>query len=575
MIPHSSRDTNPTVTAAMDEDPDMDIYEDLHDRDPSSVIGPKLEFADLEDSPELDLLDTSVIPRLKTPQKKQRERTRPLAAESVKTGMSALLSATTSTAATATTTTTTENASSETLVTVPAKPQSSSTSSDPADGTAWAALKRENTTLKHNISVLYQTAKLLMQSKDKEIAYLKQKFDNLIFRRNQGGMDRTNGFREPPPPPPRHNLEKAPPRQLPQAYTQPPMAKQASEKPKADLSEDLQRLYKYRKVKSPDRTEFSKVEPLDVSVREPRLEEEHSPLTKRVPKDVVAKGPRVPIGRLPITNVRRRPSQVVINRMRPACHPKVAAASYREHKRERPVSTERRRYPAEPLAALSPGENRWSSPVGRREDTESPHAKRYRGPRSRSRSRSRSPPHDGRRHPSHGHRSRHHHRSRREVPGAVSPDYKEYDGVQSSRRPLTPPPHCSNDFSPPRTSMPYAGRRRSRYSRSPQHSLPLPDSPVKRAGDFPAVQRDDRNRIRKSHANSCLPRTSDGGSSPLATMSKKAMLRKSPRKAVGTSAVKKTSRVPKTCAVSSKEVRASNKTERVAETGGSSIPVLL
>ncbi|KAM7309207.1 serine/arginine repetitive matrix protein 1 [Ixodes scapularis] len=649
MIPHSSRDTNPTVTAVMDEDADMDIYEDLHDRDPSSAIEPKRDFSDIEDTPELDLLDTSVIPRLKTPQKKQCVQARPPAAESIRGGISALLSAGDATKATSQT--------NETAVAGPAKPQS--TLSKPIDVTAWAALKKENAVLKHNISILYRTAKYLLQSKDKEISNLRQKLDNLIFRRNQGGTDRLNGFREPPPPLPlaRPDPEKASPRQPPQGHAKHPTAKQAPEKPKADLSEDLQRLYKYRKVKSSDRTEYSNVEPLDVPTREAKPQERRVRPIKSTPKDI--KGPR-----RPVPDIRRRPIRKTIDRVRPAHALKEAAANRRGHKRGRPASAERRRYLAE---LPSPREKRWDSPAGRREDAQSPYNKRYRaarsrshsksrsphhggrkqpsngsrsrsrsytppldvrrqpshGPRSRSRSytpphdvwrqprhrsrsrsRSYTPPRDGRKQSSHGHGSRHRRRSRKELLGTASPDYGECVGAWPSKSPSTLPPHFS-DESPPHT--PYAGRQRSRYSRSPQHLTPpaggsverasisqhppvvhpdarsrirksrklLSDSHVVRTADSQhtsAVQRDARRLLRKSHKIGCLPQTLDGGSSFLARASKKASVKRSPRKVVRRSVAKTVSSVPKNNAVH-KEGDAGFKMEPVAEAGERSIPV--
>lgn len=183
-----------------------------------------------------------------------------------------------------------------------------------------AALKRENEVLRHNISVLFRTAKHLMDSKDKEIVNLKRRLDNLVFKRNQrpqnsphataskGSQQQYNssaamsaqstyddtpqhsscGPNQPLQNSPldtkaardtrhRYQVRSEPSRDLPRTPTaetsrnspfqertrrpQPTMPTKA----KADMSVDLQRLYQYNSVRPRDRTEFSRVPALAVT----------------------------------------------------------------------------------------------------------------------------------------------------------------------------------------------------------------------------------------------------------------------------------------------------------------------
>ncbi|XP_050025955.1 uncharacterized protein [Dermacentor andersoni] len=173
-------------------------------------------------------------------------------------------------------------------------------------------LKRENEMLRHNISILYKTAKHLVDSKEKEIVNLKRRLDNLVFKRNRGSQNsshatasggmqqqgnspniltarsthdsplqnpcrRNQALRNSPhdttntrdarhhyqersesgdsPRTPSTQISRDSPFQEHSCHLQPAMPTKA----KADMSEDLQRLYQYNSVKPENRTEFSQV----------------------------------------------------------------------------------------------------------------------------------------------------------------------------------------------------------------------------------------------------------------------------------------------------------------------------
>lgn len=234
----------------MEDDGDVDIYSDVGEFGGENQHDAKDLLAAC--TADLDLLDTSVIPRQDTPVKKHDRPPlitkkpevssvsgdRPIAKGSVSHDSSA----------------NTRN--------TPAQPSKVAK--------AIAALKKENGILRHNISVLYMTAKHLLDTKEKEITSLQRRLDNVVFRRNQGAQDnardspKTRGTprgrsrsphgRPPEPPGAAQSNEETQPQERRHSPERP-----TATKPKVDMSEDLQRLYDYNGVKPQHRTEFSEV----------------------------------------------------------------------------------------------------------------------------------------------------------------------------------------------------------------------------------------------------------------------------------------------------------------------------
>lgn len=249
MVPHTKSLLRPSETCidVMDDDGDVDIYSDVGE----FCAENKHDAKDLLSaaSADLDLLDTSVLPRQETPVKTNDRP--PLIAK--KPEVSSVP---------------------DDLPTAKgsvARASSANTRNTPSNvGKAIAALKKENGILRHNISVLYLTAKHLVDSKDKEIAGLKRRLDNVVFKRNQGAQDypsnapKTRGVprrrsRSPHDHPPgpsgaARSCQEAQPQKRCHSPERP-----VATKPKIDMSEDLQRLYEYNNVRPRNRTEFSKV----------------------------------------------------------------------------------------------------------------------------------------------------------------------------------------------------------------------------------------------------------------------------------------------------------------------------
>lgn len=185
-------------------------------------------------------------------------------------------------------------------------------------------LKRENEMLRHNISILYKTAKHLVDSKEKEIVNLKRRLDNLVFKRNRGSQNSshatasggaqqqrnspstptTRSTRDSPlqipcrrnqalqnspvdttsardarhhyqersesgdsPRTPSTQISCGSPLQEHSCHMQPAMPTKAN----ADMSEDLQRLYQYNSVKPENRTEFSRVPALALTPQKKKI----------------------------------------------------------------------------------------------------------------------------------------------------------------------------------------------------------------------------------------------------------------------------------------------------------------
>lgn len=234
----------------MEDDGDVDIYSDVGE----VCDGDKHDTEDLltADSTELDLLDTSVIPRQGTPVKKNdrpplitKKPEVPSVSGNPPTAKGSVV-----------------HDSSANTRNKPAQPSNAAKTI--------AALKKENGILRHNISVLYMTAKHLLDSKDKEITNLQRRLDNVVFRRNQGTQDNPHCSPTVRGVPRRRSRSPRNHPLQPSGAAQSSKATQLQEqshslqqpvetKPRVDMSEDLQRLYDYNGVKPRHRTEFSKV----------------------------------------------------------------------------------------------------------------------------------------------------------------------------------------------------------------------------------------------------------------------------------------------------------------------------
>ncbi|KAL1419115.1 hypothetical protein MTO96_005229 [Rhipicephalus appendiculatus] len=162
----------------MEDDGDADIYSGLGEYCSESTSD--ATDSHLASAAELDLLDSSVLPKQPSPVKRERR------SQGSATGTYFDLAKPSSPNPaqkdhiTKTVATPRPAAS---LVARDVKPNASAASAGAQK--TMAALKRENEMLRHNISVLFRTAKHLIDSKDKEIANLKRRLDNLVFKRNQ------------------------------------------------------------------------------------------------------------------------------------------------------------------------------------------------------------------------------------------------------------------------------------------------------------------------------------------------------------------------------------------------------
>ncbi|XP_064473692.1 uncharacterized protein LOC135388219 isoform X2 [Ornithodoros turicata] len=144
---------------------EVDIYSDLQNEEASSSTRPSVDAAT-----ELDLLDACVIPRQPTPVKARKTLTSSHSTPAGTVTRALELSS--------------EKAKFQGLEeqnVKPEQPEGVCLEKEVAD------LRNQNSLLKHNISVLYVTAKHILAAKDKEIATLRTKLDNLIFRRNNRG----------------------------------------------------------------------------------------------------------------------------------------------------------------------------------------------------------------------------------------------------------------------------------------------------------------------------------------------------------------------------------------------------
>lgn len=143
---------------------EVDIYSDLHQEEDH---GP----ASYSDHAELDLLDASVIPRQATPVKKGRavppQQSNPPA-----------------TNPTASRTLQLNGCNRDTV-------REANNGAAQSQGKLVLqrinALRKENAILRHNISLLFATAKQLISTKDSEIASLQSRLDNIVFKRNNNG----------------------------------------------------------------------------------------------------------------------------------------------------------------------------------------------------------------------------------------------------------------------------------------------------------------------------------------------------------------------------------------------------
>lgn len=240
-----SKTQNLSGVDSVDDDGGADIYSDIGES--CSQSKRSIEEAHSAASAELDLLDTSVLPRLPTPLKKDGP---PKFKTSCGSGRLILGGGETSSAAV-------PSAARATIV----------------------ALKKENGILRHNISVLYKTAKLLLDSRDKEITSLQRRLDNLVFKRNRGPQNSPHAATSARDPQQRSqrqsnsswNSPGTPAAQSPQGssvqrqgYCPDPIV---PTRPKVDMSGDLQRLYEYNNVRPKHRTEYSEVPKLVVASR--------------------------------------------------------------------------------------------------------------------------------------------------------------------------------------------------------------------------------------------------------------------------------------------------------------------
>ncbi|KAK8758690.1 hypothetical protein V5799_003677 [Amblyomma americanum] len=143
------------------------------------------------------------------------------------------------------------------------------TSSPALSSTARAAivaLKKENGMLRHNISVLYKTAKQLLDSRDKEIVSLQRRLDNLVFKRNLGSQNSPHAAATATS---ARDLQQRSQRQSHSPWNSSgtssvrsphgPSAEKRNDcpdptapaMPKVDMSGDLQRLYEYNNTQGP------------------------------------------------------------------------------------------------------------------------------------------------------------------------------------------------------------------------------------------------------------------------------------------------------------------------------------
>lgn len=514
---------------------DLDIYSDLEGQSSSSLGCMERGQEELRAAEELDLLDASLMPKLRTPQKESWPQPRPAEADSVKVVLN------------------------EPTLDKPTLDQNLSVFLGTRElaklRKLTAALKKQNIALRHNISVLYKTAKILVEQKDHEIANLTRKLDNLIFKRGQHGANWQTTSRRPGPRPLSPRIErpsaKSPIRlaespiplakspiplaesPIPLAKSPIPLAKspihlsktpvlefrpqpQTRQGPKVDLSDDLGRLYQYHNVKPSRRKEIKDVPLLEEpSTTECAIDEKPtraspaagSPSTlkpkkvlgrttimtltkgtvikkaKKLPANTmikkatrllreVSRGPRSPV-KAPRTPVKiaRRP----LNRVPP---------NIGKPKRDRSGSTERRNCHALPFRRSSRRDRSWESPDSHRRQEEQlgvfRPVKRRRESRSRSFSRSRSPsPHEARRFPTHrSHRHHHHHHSssRREFQECRSRYCGCTDCVEE-RLLRTRSPSRYHSRRPPREYPSSSNRGPFQHTRLCSSPPPLPPTP--------------------------------------------------------------------------------------------------
>lgn len=338
---------NPGVIVSMEDDSDADIYSGLGDY--GSESPPDKKDSHLASAAELDLLDSSVLLKQDSPVKNARcsrsndsrspgrELERDSAAEScfdpvrsssVRNDSEDKRSAVSAEFGSSDTSVLPKQANSgqkhqvpktvavlcpaKSLVAHAAKP--STPAASVGDQKTIVALKKENEMLRHNISILFKTAKHLVDSKEREITSLKRRLDNLVFKRNQGSKssgphfaasegawqkhsssraatfqsihdshlqdpcrrkqpllnlpvdgastrdahhhyqersESSHGAPRKPTTPSSHHFPLQQHSQHPQSVT--------PTKAKADMSEDLQRLYQYNSVRPENRTDFSHV----------------------------------------------------------------------------------------------------------------------------------------------------------------------------------------------------------------------------------------------------------------------------------------------------------------------------
>ncbi|XP_077487587.1 uncharacterized protein LOC144098658 [Amblyomma americanum] len=243
-----SKTQNLSAVNVVDDDGAADIYSDLGES--CSQSKRSIEEAHSAASAELDLLDTSVLPRQPTPLKKDGP---PKLKTSCTPGR----------------------------LTVGGNATSSPALSSTARA-AIVALKKENGMLRHNISVLYKTAKQLLDSRDREIVSLQRRLDNLVFKRNLGSQNSPHAAATATS---ARDLQQRSQRQSHSPWNSSgtssvrsphgPSAEKRNDcpdptapaMPKVDMSGDLQRLYEYNNVRPKHRTEYSHVPKLAVASR--------------------------------------------------------------------------------------------------------------------------------------------------------------------------------------------------------------------------------------------------------------------------------------------------------------------